>query len=382
MPIKSPTPDPTPPPLNEEQLLDWVEGRLSPADEAFLARSSGRVGLVERIGQMQANRRSLQDLGAERAPPELMERVLAALERGTLLDAPAVEAPPTLHLPARRPRPRRRWDAMLPGLAMAAGVALLVAGGAYWGNLLLTPSTVSPSGGPLAAATPTPRGTAPVAIDENTRIASADRTEASGPTADGAASPLTSTLALAEPTPRGPIIVDAARAIELAREGRVVMRVLAKDIGGLAQIEQSAASRTPRAWRLTRDVPATVMAAVMPAALTLQAGAPMLAAAHTLQAALPLVGPGAAITWPRAVAMDPIARVRGTYLVNLPDSDAALATVRAVFADRCRAGIVFEELAAPVATPAQVDPDSLLWWTQPASAWARRITIPIVVEQR
>jgi hypothetical protein len=58
---------PTPPdnpgnarPLSEEQILDWVEGRVDGEAVSRLAAASGRAGLSERVVQMQANRRALQ----------------------------------------------------------------------------------------------------------------------------------------------------------------------------------------------------------------------------------------------------------------------------------------------------------------------------------
>lgn len=163
---------PNPPagkPLDEGQLLDWIDGRLSPEKQAQVEASSGRAGLRARVAQMQANARALRSLGTERAPSELKGRVLAALEREMLVgmerSAPVAESLPisfTDHVAAGGWS--RRWTRSAPALALAAGLALLVGGGIYWSVLLF-------------------RNTTPPRNQPDTRLAIADKTEAVVPPA-------------------------------------------------------------------------------------------------------------------------------------------------------------------------------------------------------
>src|SRR3954471_24505542 len=117
----------TPPPLNEAEMLEWIEGRLSKIEESSRA-TKVRAGVSDRVRQMQANRRALQSLGTERAPAELMDRVMAALERETLLGI-ANGQEVSDHLPISitphiKEQKRRRSDRLAPALALAAGVVL------------------------------------------------------------------------------------------------------------------------------------------------------------------------------------------------------------------------------------------------------------------
>lgn len=142
--------------LSEEELLEWVEGRLSPTAAASMAAVSGRRGLSARVSQMQANRRVMASLPMEIAPADLTERVIQALERETLLalsgDVPseATSIPISTYQDSRSSRNGRRggrrsssqagvsrsasWQAPL---AIAAGLALLISGVSYFGYITL-----------------------------------------------------------------------------------------------------------------------------------------------------------------------------------------------------------------------------------------------------
>ncbi len=131
---------PTPPPLDESAMLGWIEGRLSKIEESKLAMQA-RPGTTERIQQMQANRRALQSVRDERAPAELMDRVLAALERDALVGLSngqdLSDHPPISIAPALKEKQAPSWTTRhAPALALAAGIALLLTGVAYWGSLL------------------------------------------------------------------------------------------------------------------------------------------------------------------------------------------------------------------------------------------------------
>ena len=42
--------------------------------------------------------------------------------------------------------------------------------------------------------------------------------------------------------------------------------------------------------------------------------------------------------------------------------------------------ITLRTLPQPIAAPIALDPDSVLWWTSPASKWSKRTRVPVVVE--
>ena len=143
-------------PVGEEQLLDWIDGRLPASEMARLEASSGRQGLGDRVRQMQANRRAMRSMPLEKAPPELMGRVLQALERELVLGWQDGAQPQDGGTIAQELEPisfeehRGTTPPWLPRLAMAAGVALLLAGGTYWAMLLTappaTPGTLADAG--------------------------------------------------------------------------------------------------------------------------------------------------------------------------------------------------------------------------------------------
>lgn len=372
-------------PLSEEQILDWIEGNLSPEVEARLAASAARPGLDARVRQMQANRRALAALQDEPAPAELCERVLAALERDALLGLTrgesAFDSIPVSRVPAGRGAPgviARIMNTSPSRFAMAAGL-LVAAGAAVYLGMIATRQgqTQNTSGtepiGPVAILT------GPEAVGGTTP----DSTPGAMATSEIAApAPVSlATQLLADPAP-----MDLARAVQAAREGRLVMRVVATNAGGLSQIE-SAATRDAgvRDWRLTRSVPPGIVAGVQPTTKSPgRAAGPEFAMAGMAYAADPLrlIGPGAALAWTSPPTVDRASRVRATYLVDVPASEDMLQIIKALFASATSASVVFEELPEAISAPRRIEPEDVLWWTQSTARWTPRVAIPVVVEER
>lgn len=376
-------------PLTEEQLLEWIEGRMSPESQAQVERASGRAGLSERVRQMQANRRVMQSLGKVAAPPELAERVFAALEREALVgiadgrdqnDSPPISM--VEYVEQRRPSGLRKW---VPTFAMAAGVILLVGGGVYWGNLLLNnsrpgkpPTPILP--GPIA--TDTSRGAPGVLSDivapagDNTLVASSNVAAAAADSIESAMVPST-TLAMQNGE------ISSAAALALARDGRLVMRVRSKDTRRLAQLESPQQAGPNRAWRLMKDVPASVSLAVLPAPRDFVG--PVLAMDHARASRLlsgvmsPMIGSGA--TSAASLASQSVAPgVRAVYLLDVVADELPFAKVSDLLSRQLDADVVLESLPQAVNMPAPTDPERVLWWTQPSSQWTPRVMIPVVVE--
>ncbi len=385
-------------PLSEGELVDWIDGNLAPDQAARLAQASGRVDLPARIAQMQRQRAVLMCLTEEKAPAELYDRVMAAVERDVLLgladgqtSADAVE--PRLRLASTddgwRTRTGRVVNGNMPRLALAAGLMLMVTGLAYFGSVAwkashkpLAPDITKTDGtnpvGPLAINN---KKDAITEVDGN-GAPSSSRDESlafrstAAPAIEAAAD---SALAKARE-------VNVDRALELAAEGRLVVRVLATKPENLARIERDVSKpRADRLWRLTREVPAAVVAAVVPAAPA-PFGGPALASANAPRTALsligPYIGPGAALSMVTASATDPLARVRGTFLLDTPATKEQLLAVSAVFRNQLSARVIFEELPAALTVPSAPQAQDVLWWTQGPSQWVRRATLPLVVEQR
>lgn len=370
---------PDPELLSEEQILDWIEGRLTPEEEARLSSRSGRAGLDQRVAQMKAHRRILAAAGTVAAPPELHQRVMSALERELLLtdERQATGAIPISSVVVVRSSrdARSRWRYAAP-LAFAASLTLLVGGVGYWN--WVTSRGGSPSLG---------GGQGPIALEAATDQASdaAGASLAKGepegvpvPAKESVPSAATHAVLAAH----RPAVIDEKRAIALAQEGRLVMRVLSDDLSGLTGLEQETTRKTSRReWRLNTQVDESLAMAVRPRNIPFGLGSPQ-EFTHASEAALSLLGPKAMLSWPKPALIDRASRVRATYVADVPMRENTLKAVRAVFADRLDAKVVFEELAEPVETARRLDVESSLWWTQPANRWVKRVSVPIVVEAR
>lgn len=368
--------DSTPPPLNEEHMLEWIEGKLSRIEESNRAAGT-RSGVSQRVTQMQANRRALQSLGDERAPAELMERVMAALERDALVgltngdnlsDHPPISIA-TRRVEVRRNGPLQRYA---PQLALAAGLLLLVGGAAYWGSILIKPKPLT---GPIATVNPTtPEDAGDAATKrEYDRLAS----EATKAKTTDTSSDATAIAALSAPAP---VEMTEDRILRLAREGRLVIRVKAGDYSKLAQLEAMDTLKDGRTWRVSKDVPQEVVVAVAPEPRTYSSPVPTERTIAGTDKVVPLIVPGS-LGFPVPVTSYGESTAR-TYLVDFPDTQKSLQAIRSTLADRLRADVRYDELATPLELPRVEDPEAILWWTLPPSNWTQRVTVPVVIESK
>ncbi len=388
-------------PIGEEQLLDWIDGRLPASEMARLEASSGRQGLGDRVRQMQANRRALRSLPLERAPRELMDRVVQALEREQVLgswqndqidpdhpSAPAtiVEELAPIAIEEYRSTTPPAW---IPRLAMAAGVALLVAGGAYWAILLTAPTGPNPSNlsGPIAAADAGPEGAT---------IASSDTFGSlqTGP----APSDVASAATMSDAAPVAPIttasasmvVASVAEGLELASEGRLILRVLAgPGSTRLASVVGTGGAAAP--WSISREVPAQVALAVL-ASRTIAEPDPsvegpalpatLAASAEARRLMTPLVGPAAAFSSLATMASRraELAAIESTLILDVAPTEEALEEARAGLSRALGAEVTLERAPLSISVPSSVDPARVLWWTKPPTTWTPKLRIPVIVE--
>ncbi|MBS0197909.1 MAG: hypothetical protein JSR77_14230 [Planctomycetes bacterium] len=375
---RQPTPS-TAGPVNEELLLDWIEGRLSPKEAESLAKASGRPGLAARVAQMQADRVSLRKLPRERAPAVLMERTLAALERealvGTLPAATEQAATAGIPVESYKIETYRGNRSMAPmRFALAAALVLLAGGAVYMGVSLVKPRK-SPfaSVGAIArnsdSATPTPGPEIQIAA----KSAASDEAPAAA-TAQIAAA--------AEPEPMfGPPasqeITSAAHAAGLAREGRLVVRVVGVPADKIARL-----SAKDQSWRFRgsapRDIAATLAAAIPSHDSDNAAGdAPRIASRASNESQPLPASQAASFVGPPLPQTPPAA-----YVAEIADSAEAISALRQALESRFKAGVEFGELTDPVNMTREPDASDVLWWTQGPSAWTSRLSIPVVIEQR
>lgn len=388
-------------PIAEDQLLDWIEGRLSPEEEESLAKISGRSGLAERIDQMAANRRVLIDLPDERAPAELLDRVLATLERETLIGLTTgqeVETErPALVLP-KSSRPSfggftADWSRYVAPVSIAAGLAMLVSGGFFWYQQLKPKS--NPRGGDaLIALNTETNGTGAQLNGDNARTAIAANGLADEP---GVTSITMPEVTLASVT-RAVASIDTAAS--LARQGKLGLRVklrttkqLETNIASLEAIALKPSSGNPsrassgRSWRFEPDpsgqTTTKVLASMLPVRTTSDAQGAINLSPEARAASLlaPLVGPAAAFNVPGLATADPMSNVEAAYLATLPEGEQTLLAMKASLEDKLNATVTLEELPDAIDAPQTIDAESVLWWTQPSSQWVRRVSVPVLIER-
>lgn len=406
-PASNSSPNGLPGPVSEEQMVDWIDNRLSAAEVEALVLASGRSDIRQRVQQLQRNKQLLAALPTEAAPPDLHDRVLAALERDALLGVSPEQwaqvedsAQPVASLPIDRfeaqrqiPSQGRNWWSAAPSLAMAASILLLVGGGVLLYPTIRAAMQSAPRatpGGTLAEAqpdsTPDQQSSSQANPGANPVVASnaggttdvplsTSTTNASTLAAVTSAQSDASLAAAAQP-------IDSARALQLAQEGRLIVRMLAKDAGALPRIEATATnpqSRLP--WRLTRDVPAAVVAAMMPKA----PGEPEFASAQGLRNRTEsmlsaFAGPAAAFAMPSPQTLAQ-SKVRGTYVLDVQHSTLSFAQALDMLSKGLGASVQFEESPQPLPLQRQQRSQDVLWWTQPSSQWTDRVAVPIIVQR-
>jgi hypothetical protein len=394
-------------------MVDWIDGNLSASEVEALIAASGRSDIRQRVQQLQRNKHLLASLPQAAVPADLHDRVLAALERDALLGVSPEQwaqvedsAQPlgTLPIdrlsvqhdasPAERARRAKRWWSAAPSLAMAASILLLVGGGA-----LLYPTlraAMQPTGArPNAPGTGNlARGSAHDAahdaigdaMSDSQQAASAGARAEAGATTDSQASTFgaqgTTDATLASEAAQLSEPIDSARALALAKEGRLIVRLLAKDAGALPRVEATATnpqSRLP--WRLTREVPPAVVAAMMPKA----PGEPAFASAAALRTRTEsllssFASPAAALSMPspQSVAQS---KVRGTYVLDVQHSTLSLSQALDMLSKGLSASVQFEESPQALPLPRPQRSQDVLWWTQPSSSWTDRVAVPIIVQR-
>ncbi len=390
------------PPIDEGDLLALVEGQALPAARAAATQRTldGDPALARRIEAMRSDRETLARFAGERAPPELIEAVMAAveptLERRMLLGLEqgrpvSDHLPISVVQPARRPTFATTFVRRARPLAAAAGVLLAISAAVY----LLIPSIgpSRPGVPPIADAGPIEVPVDALALDqpkvepgpvepETPTIVANAGPEAPAPEIAAEVSPATTLVAGAEPAELPGI--DTSRALRLASQRRLVIVVRAADVAAAADGLERLASRRGAAWRVSPQVPAAVLAALTrstdPSPPVPQMGRfpeetlismsdgprnPMMRYLESPRPAPPIV--------------EPAPGDRVCVLESRLDSGAFDAMRSAIRGAGAR--LEFRVLDEPLPDDGEVlHPSAVLWWDQPPSTWTRWAAIPVVVE--
>lgn len=389
--MTSPGSNPSVPPTgpgrwDDAALLALVEGTLDPVDEARLLRALDTDPVVKAsVLAMRSDRERLSALSDEPAPAGLLDAVAARLTA----DAIAAAAREARHrdqpsiVVSSYSRPRRSWWADYGVLASAASLALVGTAAIAW----LATHSRSPISAPLAQA-PTPDlPPAPLEIARNE-----PRTSSDAPS-DAPVAPAPAELTLAQASPL-PAPIDNRRALELAREGKLVIRVVARSPSQaedqIAALSELGSRRDiARQWNLRADTPSGVVDALRTPETVIGQSLPRWHRPETQGPALASSSEPATPSYPtspiqsdgqpRADLLLP-SPTRQVLLADLAQTTSVLDALRGLLSDRL-GDVEFLEAAdaLPVGETAP-DSDRVLWWTQPASGWAPRSRVPVVID--
>lgn len=393
-------PNSRPTPLDEGDLLAWVEGEPLPRDrEKAVAIALGQdPALARRLEAMRADRKSIKALHTPAAPANLLAGVEAALqpvlERQMLMGLRDGELlsdlpPVSIVQPVKRSIVQTFLsDRVGRRLAVAAGLLLVVGGASLWATThyfsrppqrpsdriaILDPKpdpvpvVEVPYVAPPATAQPTLAETTPPApvIESVIAIAAADQ---------------------ADPSLMGPFLpeLDGARAAELARENRLVIRITALD-PAFASEPGRLIDRIRRAdqnmLRLGEEPTSTMVAALNPSFMErdrpvspTRSFAPAYAGSAPSDLPPDVYGP----PLPPPEWNPPAPQL--VYLVQARLDAAAMETLRTMLGGSYGRA-EFEVLDAPLpdATPA-LNAASMLWWGQSPSGWTWWANIPVVID--
>jgi hypothetical protein len=283
-------------------------------------------------------------------------------------------------------------------VALAAGLALALGAGVYFastrgGTHTIDPSTLAantasnekttarasgPTGDSRAMEIGTNAGATPRGEEASSVVAM--KTEAATPTADSMVADSSSASVVASS------LAATDRLLALAREGRLVMRVEGAS-RPLSVIEASALRDKSKTWRLSKDVPDSVLASLAPVVTPnvphdVAEPAPVIASAdHMPEQALP-IGPGAMKAPLRSVIPSaPMPHATAYYAELTADGDT-LDLVRTMFASSLHGDVEFDVLDTPLAIESPAGVDDVIWWTQSPTNWSPRVIVPVVVTRR
>lgn len=425
--------------LGDDRCLELVEGGLSPAEEARqLAAMPPEMRSM--VDLMRRDRQLLMSLGDEAAPPGMYAGVLARLERDVLFEEPTEDEsrllraeldqlstaisgrPPlaearSLQFPASA---RSRMPTSSFGgqgrYALAAGMLLVIGGAMYMIMVGEGPTPLAMSGAaasrdsaPQAApdtrvgvVTDTPAVSEPasnstaLAMDvalapggepsaASEPRAATERHDESTVAVASTASPATVESTLTTPAYTAARVntpIGIEQALELAREGRLAVRVTARNPRAVAESLAQKTSVAPDARRTWRMLPAdqeTIRIAT--AGVATREEVERWREWNRSFAMISLDAPAPVRTGVNDEAYDPRLD-NGVYVIDATATPQAIGMVKSVVtaaANAASPGCAVEFIEIGESSTPVNSVEGVMWWTQPASAWVSRASIPVVV---
>jgi hypothetical protein len=387
--------NPMPAGLTEADLLAIVEGEALPRERAAVVSKAlgAHPALARELEAMKRDRAALRAMGEAPAPAGLLDSVGAALqpvfERQMLLGLAEGEdvhdRPPVSMVVPRGPS-----IFSVRRLSVAAGIALL-AGGAVFTAVSMNGAgpKVKPVG-PIANNSPSKVESAPVAPEvpeavlakaghpESGALASRAADEPLyGPMPDeGPAGTLAASESEADCGPPAPAVINAAQALVLANDHRLVIRVIPSD-GRFDRITERLAH--PRgAWQLSGAAPTELASLLDP-----RGDQPVPRGAVPDRREIAGEGPGPeAVVLPGPPAPVEFDSLPTVYLLSARMDEATLRALEASLHDT-GAEVVFEEAtrALPIEGGPVTTPGAVIWWGNGPSGWASWGSVPVVIQR-
>lgn len=375
--------------LDEAALLALAESAPAPGDLDSLPPH-----LAELVAGMRADRAVLASLPEVSAPSDLVDRALARAQRDALQNLRLVgEQTEGLAVSVVVPRRPTFWTAPRRMAAAAAAMLLAAVGGVYVGVRVM--SGGSPNNSTIAAGgDPTqPRpDMGPLAIDQ--APISNDHTESTEDPSPSPANPLILASEGASGTRvAGGVVIpmlpsearssEYDRALALAREGRLVVRVVSRENGKVSdRLAALADRREPsRVWTIAASAPPEFAAALTNPQPSPDRPEPRPAFAGE-EWKIPMQGLDESaremLRWRKPERLEQVS------LASVAPSAEALRALEETLADRL-GQVEFAEADRPIlaSSPTRaLTPESLLWWTQPPAQWSAWIAVPVVIELR
>ncbi len=354
--------------LDESTILSFIEG--ASVDAAGIVEALGTdAHLAELVWQLRADRQALMNTTTPtvtRAQTESMVGSVLDQELADEFDAEALaeiersgRAGAGIHKPAHAPvkvrRARRipsRARRITFALASAAIVVLVLS--VALPRIDLTTSTSAPGNdlaqGPESADPPVLMNQSTPTDDLGDTSIASQRPTVGGPTI------------LSRPMERPIMVTSAAEALELARQGRLVLRVVGSRAGSTERLSallsgQGELSRFATVDGLVEESVALALLDALP-----ERGMPVLASAEEPKISSPLTD----------------RQHKGTYMLRVEPSERAFSLLLAKLRNETGSTLELVGTVRPVTTPASAAGVTSLAG-EPAS-WRSRISVPVVVE--
>lgn len=356
--------------ITESDALGFVEGSLDPADQervaSALSASPAARGLLY---AMRSDREGVRDLG--RLSASLFEGVPAGLVDGALTRArmtisPAAPEAIAVAQPVRlRPVVSNRFALPLPAvLSVAAFVAVSSVAAIVF---IALQNSVAPNVGPIAQGPGDADSTSdplvpPITTHETARAPSVTDTTSHEPMTVAAA-----------PESASPDAISIDEAFDLARAGRLVIRVESSDPSDTA-LRLARLPSEQRRFALEREQDSTLshtLAAMFPHRAPLGIAEDPTAIASRSEIPKPAVDLGT-IEQYQPVAM------RANLVASREAFESLVLSLDGVEG----ASVFFEAVDAPIDLgPALPRPEEIFWWRSPPEHWAGWTRIPAIVHK-